>query len=260
MQAKASVDQLHGVVHKYYQEMSTRLQALEQRDSQDSNHAVSLMHDNDSMIGSASCGEPQSHTESYIEIPSENNALGPDFLDELKRSWVYSRNSAFRLSTFSVSQRSMAWSCISGLSLSEVSNISVFNLAVTVEELNNPQRQSQTWSNDQTVPVWPPHFGVQSIDTANISGFKFPWHTKTTSTIVGHPDDETSSIVTVKAESLIKDVNVASDASNAGLVSADVNAEALLVPDSEIQSISADDAYPCKSCGKVGCSRMPIYF
>ena len=36
--------------------------------------------------------------------------------------------------------------------MAEVSNISVMNLAISVDEVNNPQRSSQTWSNGNVRP------------------------------------------------------------------------------------------------------------
>lgn len=97
---------------------------------------------------------PDAHSGSMP--PLRNNRFGSNFLDELKQSWVYSRYGAFRLSSFSSGHHSTTWSCLSTLTLSEVSNISVYSLIVTADEVRNPQRLSQTWSNEQSPALWAP--------------------------------------------------------------------------------------------------------
>ena len=158
-EAKSSVDRLHNIVDKSYQEMTARLQALESRELDRMSHAQLTQCDKDSILSSDSIDTVRQSRVPRMLVTSGSDALELEYLEELKRSWVYRRNSAFRLSTFSIDRHSTTWSCLSSLSLSEVSNISVLNLAIRVEDVNNPQRLSQTWSNDQMGPRWPllPH-------------------------------------------------------------------------------------------------------
>ena len=81
--------------------------------------------------------------------PAENEGVRLNFSNDLQRSRVYRRNPAFcesAISEITNSVYSLRWSIFSGLSLSEVSNISVINLAVTDRETFNPTRSTQTWS------------------------------------------------------------------------------------------------------------------
>lgn len=79
----------------------------------------------------------------------ESESVRFDFSDVLQRSRVYRRNQAFCgsfISTLTNSVYSLGWSFFSDLSMAEVSDISVINLAITEEETFNPRRSSQTWS------------------------------------------------------------------------------------------------------------------
>ena len=81
--------------------------------------------------------------------PVESEVVLFDFSNDLQRSRVYRRNQALCEPVISVitnSVYSLGWSIFSDLSLSEVSNISVINLAITDRETLNPTRSSQTWS------------------------------------------------------------------------------------------------------------------
>ena len=152
-EAKRAVDRMHDIVHMYYQEMSARLHALEL--AQQKEYAISMQEDVDPSCNTSYMADlrpgPAAKSVSALECNSTNH----DYTKELSQSWVYSRNAAFRLSTFSSDHYSTTWSCLSALSLSDISNISVINLAITVQEVDNPQRLSQTWSNAQNLRQWP---------------------------------------------------------------------------------------------------------
>ena len=241
VQAKASVDRLHDVVNKGYQEMSARLHTLELKELQRMGYATSVLDDHASIRSNIFV--PNIQSSSQLNIEPENGTILPDFLDELKRSWVYSRNSAFRMSTFSSDRHSTTWSCLSALSLSDVSNISIFDLAITMEEVKNPQRKSQTWSNDQVTPIWPIQSGTWAPDPTMLSELEaIP--AKTT-TPVPEPDNETSSIVTVKEGPEID-----------GAISSGGELKSQVIYADESSSPIEEDkaAYPCKGCGEVRCS------
>ena len=241
IQAKASVDRLHDVVNQCYQEMSTRLHALELKELQRMDHAASILDDNTSIRHNIFV--PNFQSSSQLNIEPENGTIAPDFLGELKRSWVYSRNSAFRMSTFSADRHSTTWSCLSALSLSDVSNISIFDLAITMEEVQNPQRQSQTWSNDQVTPIWPSQSGTWAPDPTMLLELKaIP--AKTT-TPAPEPDNETSSIVTLREGPEIDGTVLSGGESKSQVIQADES----LSPIEE-----DEDGYPCKGCGEVRCS------
>ena len=146
-EAKDSVDQLHALVESCYKDMSSRVQALE---------LLSLQKDDDSWTpgdDSESLATIRAHP---FNLSSEESSDSFDFSDELQRSRVYKRNQAFRRSVISAltnSVYSTGWSCVSDLSMADVSNISVVNLAITESEVFNPRRSSQTWSaqTDQEV-------------------------------------------------------------------------------------------------------------
>ena len=158
-EAKESVDRLHALVEKHYSEMSSRVQALEvlsmQQDkdteSLSSIHAQALevlhmqQNENTHSIAAIRAPRPDASSQEVMET-----ALGDfDFSDELQRSRVYRRNHAFRKSVISAltnSAYSLGWSIFSDLSVAELSNISVINLAVSKEEVFNPGRVLQTWS------------------------------------------------------------------------------------------------------------------
>ena len=110
-------------------------------------HATAKAGNEISLIDAVS---PDLSSGAMIDI--SNNNVMPNFLTELKDSWVYGRTSAFRMSTFSTGRHSTTWSCLSTLRLSQLSEISVYSLMITENEVINGHRLSQTWSNDQVLP------------------------------------------------------------------------------------------------------------
>lgn len=97
-------------------------------------------------------------SEPECALTTSNGMLAFDLTEILRKTWVYRRNKALDVSGSSLYSQdtcSMAWSCLSDLSWAEVSNISVIGLPIIVDEVHNPLRSSQTWSNDVIDPVWP---------------------------------------------------------------------------------------------------------
>ena len=144
-EAKNSVDRLHALVEQCYKEMSSRVQALEVLDMPRSGNADWMLGDDQESLATIHAHPPDLSSEDSVK--SESVLF--DFSDELQRSRVYRRNQAFRESVISAltnSVYSLGWSFFSDLSMAEVSNISVINLAITEGETFNPQRYSQTWS------------------------------------------------------------------------------------------------------------------
>ncbi len=146
-EAKDSVDRLYSLVEKCYQEMSSRVQVLEERE---------FLRRDTSTLGPSDNGTESVRTVKGYNFAPEaspgagHDGLSFDFTPVLQASWVYRRSGAFRSSTYSLSTRdaySTSWSCLSGLSMADISNISVINLAVSTEEVFNYRHPLQTWSN-----------------------------------------------------------------------------------------------------------------
>lgn len=144
-EAKDSVDRLHALVEQCYKEMSGRVQALEILDLQKSGNADWILEDDtESLVTIHALPGDLNYGEAI-----ESEPVQFDFLEDLQRSRVYKRNQAFRTSVISAltnSVYSLGWSFFSDLSMAQVSDISVMNLAITEGECFNPERPSQTWS------------------------------------------------------------------------------------------------------------------
>ena len=95
---------------------------------------------------------------------SEVEALPYDYIssstfdEDLKKSWAYMRIEAFRRSTTSFSTLeagSTAWSCLSGLSLSQVSSIAVIDLPITMDDVYSPRHFVQVPLASRKEPARP---------------------------------------------------------------------------------------------------------
>lgn len=153
MEAKDSVDRLYDIVDKHYQAMSSRIHALEMREMQRVSCAPSALLRNQDLSEFTASDDSQQNPE--YDIAAAINGATFDFWEELEQSRVYRKVSAVRASTFSTDQCTMTWSCLSGFSLAELSNISVINLVISTEEVYNLHRISQSWSDDQVESPWP---------------------------------------------------------------------------------------------------------
>lgn len=159
LEAKSSVDRLHTTIERCYQDMSSRIEALELRSGRSSDR-YPLHHRPESETSSVLTIEGPKSVSSKPRRASitSNGILAFDFTEILRKTWVYRRNKALDVSGSSLHSRdtcSMAWSCLSDLSWAEVSNISVIDLPISVDEVHNPLRSSQTWSKPTVDSVWP---------------------------------------------------------------------------------------------------------
>lgn len=144
-EARDSVGRLHTLVEECYKEMSSRVQALEVLNMQKRGDAEWMSEDDTESLATIHAHPPNI----ISEEPIESEPVRFDFTDDLQKSRVYRRNQAFRESVISAltnSVYSLGWSFFSDLSMAEISDISVINLAITERETFNPQRSSQTWS------------------------------------------------------------------------------------------------------------------
>ena len=144
-EATNSMDRLHTLVERSYEEMSSRVRALEVLVIQNEGNADLMSVDDTESVATIRGLQPDVSYEEAID--SQTSPF--NFLDDLQNSRVYRRNQAFRRSTISVltdSAYSVGWSFLSGMSMAEISDISVINLAIIEGELFNPGRSLQTWS------------------------------------------------------------------------------------------------------------------
>ncbi|CAF9925345.1 hypothetical protein IMSHALPRED_006448 [Imshaugia aleurites] len=109
-EAKDSVDRLHALVEQCYKAMSSRVQALNVLDLQKRDDADWMLGDDTESLATIHA-QPQ---DSSRKEANESELVQFDFADDLQRS--------------------------------QLSNISVINLAITDGEMFNPTRSSQTWS------------------------------------------------------------------------------------------------------------------
>ena len=238
-----------------YQEMSTRLHTLESRDMERMSCATLTKEDRESPLDTSSEEHLSPDMDGSVRLALQdlNESTGEDFVDVLKRSWVYSRNAAFRLSTFSSDRHSTTWSCLSEITVSEVSNISVLGLVITVEEVNNPHRQSQTWSNELALPIWPLLPSRITSDAAPVPKQLYLGHSHPA---LPHSSDGTSSIETVKKPTEGTSTIVPDDASNTNSGSANLDPQIKLTSSYDPSSSGEQEevAYSYKGCGEVSYS------
>ncbi|KAL2040480.1 hypothetical protein N7G274_006923 [Stereocaulon virgatum] len=154
--AKDSVDRLYTLVETCYGNMSSRLSALETKQTQLADSALTIRPDEDTASILTASPDP-SNCDVTLAVNSEVQTH--DFTEVLQRSWVYTWNRAFQSSIYSLpttDAHSTRWSCLSGLSMAEVSSLSVLNLVITVNEVCNSSRSSQTWSSKNVPSVSEP--------------------------------------------------------------------------------------------------------
>ena len=241
--------------------MSARLHTLESRDLQRMSCANLNKEDRECLLDTSMEGivSPGSDGSVVPALKYSDEALEADFLDVLKGSRVYSRNAAFRLSTSSSDRHSTTWSSLSRLTVSEVSNISVFSLVITVEEVNNPYRLSQTWSNDTTLPLWP---SVPSTSASISASVPKVLLLEKSLPALPEDNDETSSTETVKEPTEGTGTSMNMENTELSTHGGSANLESQITPLSNYDPSLAEDqdeaawaqdeaAYPCKGCGEV---------
>ena len=259
IEAKHSVDQLHDLLEKCYKEMSLRVQVLETKDMQRMSDAHSIMTSKDTFPKESSTREPQvsfRNAGGALALQDENEATG--FLDELKASWVYRRNSAFRSSSFSSDHNSTTSSCISARSMAEISNISVINLAITIDDVLNTQRTFQTWSDEQTVSSQPSQAFPMAPEENLLAAFRFDQSL--------YIEDDGASVLTAIEDPqcsnpTLRGINATSTSISAtktsGNLVVDGNDSTLVFDTLEVvinDKVPFDIRYRYKKCHKVGCS------
>lgn len=144
------MDRLHGMIERCYKEMSSRVEALELQDRRPEQNWVHTDDEDDTLSIRTVTGpftEPPNVAPGSI---CSGATSAPDYVNSLQHSWVYRRNNALdasRLSVFTRDNCSMAWSCLSGNSWAEVSNISIIGLPILTDEVYNPSRAGRTLSD-----------------------------------------------------------------------------------------------------------------
>ena len=153
------------------------MEALELHEQRRSDEASVFLHSENDTSAIKTLKGPYASSALQDSAPTSfMNTLAPDLMNSLGSSWVYQRNNALdtsRLSLYSRDTCLMAWSCLSGRSLAEISNVSVIGLPVMTDEIFNPMRSKQTWLNstvdidgpDSSVPKMPAqHDAVKSSE------------------------------------------------------------------------------------------------
>lgn len=174
MEAKGSVDRLYSLVEKHYQSILSRLQTLELRELQRMapTPVVPPITDDISVHYDQEAGN--GGTKAFAASATAN-AASPAFYEELKKSRAYRRDAVWRMSTCSTDRCTTTCSTLTALSLAEVSHVSLMNLAITIEDVYNPQRVSQTWSKDQVDSQWPSQLPFQDLSLFETLEYKiFP--------------------------------------------------------------------------------------
>ena len=195
MEAKSSVDRLHDIVEKCYQEMSSRVHALELKELQRKSCALSIPVGEEAILDNTVLEHSQPALDPHIAAVREDSLVASEYVEELKRSWVYTRNSAFRVSTFSSDRGSTTWSCLSRLNMSEISTCSVINLAITLDDIENSQRSIQTWSNRSVGALWASQSHIQVLKPTRTSERQYP-EGKRHAMLFKPDDDHTSYVMT----------------------------------------------------------------
>ena len=124
-------------------ETASRVRAREILDIQKDDESLILEDDTESQT---TIYAQSSDLSSERIVKLEDTPL--DFSHELQKTRVYRRSQGSQgsVSALTKSTYSVGWSCLSDLSMVEVSDTSVFNLAITEREASNPRRSTQIWS------------------------------------------------------------------------------------------------------------------
>ncbi|KAL9012096.1 MAG: hypothetical protein Q9173_003110 [Seirophora scorigena] len=162
-EAKASVDRLQTTIERHYEEMSSRMEALELREvgRADRVSVYPRSRDDTSSIKTMT-SPPPAFTMSDSHSVSSGGVVTSAFTETLQRSWVYRRNNALDPSRSSLDPKdhcSLGWSYLSNVSWAEVSNISVIGLPITTDEVH-----SSMWSSNGPIdPAGPLSPAVESF-------------------------------------------------------------------------------------------------
>lgn len=131
-------------MENYHGEMSSRVQALETLNIQKDDESLISEDDTETLTTIRALSPDVSH-----KRPIEPGMIPLDFSYELQKSRVYRRTQAFQesgISALTKSTYSLGRSFRSDVSMAEVSNIAVVNLAIPEAEVFNPRRSAQPWT------------------------------------------------------------------------------------------------------------------
>ena len=244
-EAADSMNRLHALVERSFEEMSSRVRALEILDIQNNGNADLMSVGDAQSRATIRAHRPDVSYEAAID----SQTVHFDFLDDLQNSRVYRRNQAFRRSTCSaltVSAYSVGWSFLSEMSMAEISKISVINLAIIEGELFNPERSLQTWpgqrrkgdytdshvDQQQTLPFKFAHEPVRA-DISTVSGLEFQ-----PASIKIQPQNPARDGFPVSKSHPFTNLELATQVNPTS-----GHPESLMEQD--------DECYPCKECGEV---------
>ena len=124
--------------------MASRVHALELKEMQQSS---SYPPDAANEVNPSACVNPDEHSHGVRNVIPDG--MISSYWEELERSRVYRKTADNRGSIFSTDQCTLASSYLSTFSVDQVSSISIINLVITSQEVHNPQRLAQSWSNDR---------------------------------------------------------------------------------------------------------------
>ena len=144
---------LHSLVQRVLasnEDISERLRSLELQPGASIRHAESTYHsitealdDDSKSISANTIGTTRSQIDERARAQkiTQTTNFGFGFEDDLQTSRVYQRIASKRSmsSLPSSAVRSLGWSFLSGVSLAEISNISVISLPISMKDLWNPQ-------------------------------------------------------------------------------------------------------------------------
>lgn len=171
LEAKVSIDRLHVLMEDYHKDMVSRVQDLEQRERRWLGDESQALEQEDNASIKTVTGNSPDFSSFEFGFAESGSVTDIGFIEDLENSWVYKRNRGCRetASAFSITDaHSTTWSCLSSLSIAEISNISVISLPITVNEVFNSRRFSQTWSGNPRGPAESSHLQVNFEASRNL--------------------------------------------------------------------------------------------
>ena len=143
---RTSIESLNNQMIQNHQETIQRFKDLETRSfrplhptiSKEASSILSTVENDTNSVLTT-----RSQIDQDTKLQTVDIAFGFAFEEDLKRSRVYQRR-GFALTECSLPSgpHTMSWSIISGLSLAQISNLSVLNLPICLQELSNSQHYS----------------------------------------------------------------------------------------------------------------------
>ena len=145
---RISIESLNNQMIQNHQETIQRFKDLESRSFRPlhpiiSKEASSILSTVENDTNSVLTTRSQIDQHAKLQTVDHSIAFGFAFEEDLKRSRVYQRR-GFTLTECSLPSgpHTMSWSIFSGLSLAQISNLSILNLPICLQELSNSQHYS----------------------------------------------------------------------------------------------------------------------